>query len=392
MQIVILGAGYAGLRAAIDLDRQLRLRGRAAEVILVDQFPYHQLVQLLHRAATAAIYSREAAYQLAPLLSKGDVRFVEGRVAAISPLERQVRLADGRSLSYDRLVIALGAETAYFGVPGAPEHTLPLRTLEHATRIRNHVVSCFEAAAKTADPREQRILLTTAIVGGGYTGCQLAGELATWADDLCRETGAPRGEVRIALLDKSPALLKQFGEWATQEAEQVLDRLGVSVYLDTAVEAVEPRALRVAGGRVLRAATLVWAGGIKGPDLLGEAGLPVDASGRVLVDRYLRVRDQALIFATGDCAAIPDGADGALVPATASYAMRQGAHIAETLLAEIEGEAPRAYEPLKLGELVSLGPHHAVGNPLGVPVTGYPAVLLKKGVEQYYRATIEGPL
>lgn len=392
MQIVILGAGYAGLRAAIDLDRLLRDRGRAGEVTLVDQFPYHQLVQLLHQAAAASIYSREATYELVPLLSRGGVRFVQGRVAAIAPLERQVSLADGRALPYDRLVLALGAETAYGGVPGAREHTLPLRTLEHALRIRDHLVRCFEAAAKSGDPKAQRVLMTTAIVGGGYTGCQLAGELAAWADDLCADTGAPRAEVRVALLDRSPELLKQFGEWATREAEQVLDDMGVSVYLNTAVEAVEPRALRVAGGRVLRAATMVWAGGVKGPDLLREAGLPVDKAGRVLVDRYLRARDQALVFAVGDCAAIPDGADGATVPATASYAMRQGSHIAETLLAEVEGVAPRAYEPLKLGELVSLGPHYAVGNPLGVPVTGYPALLLKKGVEQYYRATIEGPL
>lgn len=392
MQILILGAGYAGLRAALDLDRLLRTRQLAAEVTLVDQHPYHQLVQLLHQAATAAIYSRQAIYELAPLLSESGVRFVEGAVAAIEPLARQVRLADGRALAYDRLVIALGAETAYNDVPGAREHSLPLRSYAQALALRSHLVACFEAAAKTSDSQEQRVLLTTAIVGGGYTGCQLAGELAAWADELCNETGAPRGEVRIALLDRSPELLKQFGPWATREAEAVLDSLGVSVYLNTAVEAVEPRALRVAGGRILRAATIVWSGGVRGPALLRAAGLPVDQAGRVLVDRYLRVHDQALIFAAGDCAAVPEGSNGATVPATASYAMRQGGHLAETLLAEIEGDAPRAYEPLKLGELVSLGPHHAVGNPLGVPITGYPALLLKKGVEQYYRATIEGPL
>lgn len=101
------------------------------------------------------------------------------------------------------------------------------------------------------------------------------------------------------------------------------------------------------------------------------------------------MRNQGLIFAIGDCAAIPDGPDNT-VPATASYAMRQGSHIAETLLAEIGGRAPQSYEPLHLGELVSLGPNYAIGNPLGVPLFGYPALAMKKGVEQYYRATIEG--
>jgi NADH dehydrogenase len=390
MKIVMLGAGYTGLRAALDLDDRLRERGLGAEVTLVDQHPYHQVVQVLHQTATAHD-PEEAIYELAPLLRETAVRFVEGRIAAISPLERSVALADGQRLPYDRLLIALGAETAYGNVPGAREHTLPLRTYEHALRLRDHLRAQFAAAAQAADPKTQRTLMTTAIIGGGYTGCQLAGELAAWVGELCAETGAPRGEARIALLDRGPLLLRQFGAWATDEAERVLDDMGVSVYLSTGVAAVEPQLLRLDDGRVLRAGTIVWAGGVKAPDLLREAGLPVDGFGRALVDRYLRVRDQALIFAAGDCAAIPDGADG-LVPATASYAMRQGAHLAETLLAEVEGVAPRAYEALKLGELVSLGPNYAVGNPLGVQVVGYPALLLKKGVETYYRATIEGPL
>lgn len=392
MKILILGAGYTGLRAALDLDDRLRADGRSAEVTLVDQFPYHQLVQVLHLTAADAQPDEDAIYELAPLLRDTAVRYVQGRVARVDPLGRAVRLDGGATLAYDRLLIALGAETAYGDVPGAREQTLPLRSYEHALRIRAHVRAQFAAAARTADPREQRTLMTTAIVGGGYTGCQLAGELAAWLDELCEQSGAPRAEARIALLDRSPLLLKQFGVWATRDAERVLDDMGVSVYLSTAVEGVEPGLLRVAGGRVLRAGTIVWAGGIQGPPLLRESGLPVDAAGRVLVDRYLRVQDQALIFAAGDCAAVPDSASGATVPATASYATRQGAHLAEAMLAEIAGLPPRSYEPLKLGELVSLGPSYAVGSPLGVPLTGYPALLLKKGVETYYRSTIEGPL
>lgn len=386
MQIIILGAGYAGLRAALDLEPAARA-GKLS-VALVDQNPYHQLVQLLHRTATADQPKHKAIYDLGRLLQGRAVRFVEGRAARIEPLARIVVLEDGRSLAYDRLVIALGAETNYGDVPGAAEHSLPLRSYAQALRLHDHLVEQFSAAA-AAEPAERRILMTTAIVGGGYTGCQFAGELAAWADQLAEETGAPRGEARIALLDRDPTLLAQLGGWATTEAERTLKRLGVSIYLNTPVEAVEPRLLRIAGGRVLRAATIVWAGGVRGPALLAASGLPTDAQGRVLVDRYLRVEGQAAIFAVGDCAAIPAGSNGATVPATASYATRQGEHVAAALLAESAGTAPRAYEPLRLGELVSLGPHNAIGNPLGLPIRGYPALLLKKGVEQYYRASIE---
>ena len=386
MQIVILGAGYAGLRAALDLDLLLRERKRTDTVILVDQCPYHQLVQVLHHTVASSAPVQEAIYDLATLLSKSKVRFVQGRAAKLAPQACQVILEDGQLLTYDRLVITLGAETAY-QVPGAEANTLDLRTYEHAVRLHNHLIAQFTAAAKTSDPQEQRMLLTTAIVGGSYTGCQLAGELAAWADDLCRETGAPRPQVRIALLERGHLLLRDFGLWATREAERTLDKLGVSVYLDTAVESVEPQALLVAGGRVLRAATLVWAGGVKGPDLLRASGLPVDATGHVRTDRFLRVLENPLIFAAGDCAVIPDPSEGQ-VPATASYAMRQGSHLADSLMAELEGRQPRLYEPARLGGLVSLGPAYAVGNPLGVPLTGYPAVLMKKSIERWYRSML----
>ncbi len=388
MHILIVGAGYAGLRVALELDALLRDRPGLAQVTLVDQNPYHQLVQLLHLTATAKLYSREAVIDIDQILKRHKVQFQAGRVTQIVPLHRQVVLEDGSELSYDRLVLALGAETNYGNVPGAREHSFPLRSYAEALRLRDHIVSRFEAATRTSDAKTKRILLTFAIVGGGYTGCQLAGELAAWGPKLCQEYGLSREELRIALLDRGDSLLKQLGSWATREAERVLDSQGVSVYLNTSVERVEDQALYVNGNRVLRAGTIVWAGGIRGPALLAEAGLLTDAYGRVQVDRYLRVRDQALIFAIGDCANVPDPYDGT-VPATASYAMRQGDHLAETLLAELEGTAPRAYEPLKLGEVVSLGPDTAVGDPLGVPVTGLPALMLKKGIEAWYRSTLD---
>jgi NADH:ubiquinone reductase (H+-translocating) len=389
MKIVILGAGYAGLRTALNLDRRISELGLDSTVTLIDQNPYHQLIQDIHLTATAGIPSLQAIYALEQLLGGHKICFVQGRVREVAPLTQGVQLQDGQSLPYDRLVLALGSETAYYDTPGAREHTYALRTYAEAIALRDHIIAQFTAAARESDPKEQRRLLTIAIVGGGFTGCQLAGELPIWADRLCKETGVPRSEVRIAVVGRSKLLLKQFGSWASREAERILDQRGVSVYLETVVETVEPGLLRVSGGRVLRAGTVVWTAGVRAPELIGASGLPVDASGRAQVDRYLRVAAHPAIFALGDCASIPDGPDGATVPATASYAMRQGEHLAETLLAEIQGRAPRPYEPLRLGELVSLGPDFGVGNPLGMPLYGYSVLLMKKGIEQYYRASIE---
>lgn len=387
MEIVILGAGYAGLRTVIELDKLRCERTNPVRVTLVDRNPYHQIVQELHLTATNATEPAETAIPLAEILRKRRADTLQGCVTRIEPLQRQVRLADGQTLPYDRLVIALGAETNYWNIPGAREHTLPLRTYDQALRLRDHIAAQFRAAAQTTDPALRRVLLAFALVGGGYTGCQLAGELAVWARALADEHGVPRSAVRIALIEQSSLLLKQFGRWATRYAERVLTGRGVDVHLNTNVERVEQNALFVSGNRVLRAGTIIWVAGIRAPALLAESGLPTDELGRVLVDRYLRVQDQALIFAAGDCAHIPDRSDG-VVPATASYAMRQGEHLARTLLAEVEGRAPRPYTPLRLGELVSLGPGEAIGEPLGVPLVGPPAALLKKAVEAWYRSTL----
>ncbi|NNJ13034.1 NAD(P)/FAD-dependent oxidoreductase [Chloroflexales bacterium ZM16-3] len=390
MNIVILGAGYAGLRTALDLDRRIRERGLDSLVTLIDQNPYHQLIQEIHLTATAGIDSLDAIYDIRHLLNRHGVRFIQGRVREITPLNHEVHLEDGQSLTYDRLVLALGSETAYYDIPGAREHSYALRTYDDAIALRDHIIAQFTAAAAENDPKRQRQLLTTAIVGGGFTGCQIAGELPAWADKLCKETGAPRSEVRIALLDHNKLLLKQFGNWASREAERALDQRGVSIYLETAVNAVEPGLIRVSGGRVLRAGTIIWAAGIRAPGIIAAAGITVDRAGRAIVDRYLRVEGQSAIFALGDCASIPSGADGATVLATASYAMRQGEYLGGALFSEILGEPLRAYEPIRLGQLVSIGPDYGVGNPLGMPLLGYPVILMKKGVEQYYRASIEG--
>jgi NADH dehydrogenase len=312
-----------------------------------------------------------------------------GRVTRILARDRQVLFADGLAMPYDRLVITLGGTTNFAGVPGAAEHGWPLRSYDEALRLRDHIRACFQRAAQTDDPRARQTLLTFVIVGGGFTGVQLAGELAAWARTLCHNTGIPCNAVRVALLERNTLLLQQFGQWATQEAERVLDARGVSVHLNTAVERVDPHAVHLAENRVIYTATTVWAGGVRAPALLAESGLTTDAIGRLMVDRYLRASEPeaAPIFAAGDCAHIPDYYGGS-IPATASYAMRQGEHLASALWDDIRGIAPSTYLPLRLGELVSLGPGEAVGNPLGVTASGMPVALLKEGVDKWYLTTL----
>lgn len=390
MQILILGAGYAGVRVALELNRLFEATNSSnpAQITLVDQNPYHQHIILFHRLATAAIQEREVLVPLSRMFAHSNVEVCQGTVSLIDPLMRLVKLDDERVLTYDRLVIALGGQTDYAGIEGAREHTWSLRTFPDAVRLRDHIQACFREAALTENPLHRRELLTFAVVGGGFIGCQFAGELAGQANSLARAFGVPRSDIRIALLESDSALLRPFGSWAHKEAMGILDRQFVSVYLNTTVERVEPQTLYVSDERMLPAATIVWTTGIHAPEPITQAGLPTDEQGRVLVDNYLRVVDHETIFAAGDCVRLTEPASGT-IPATASAAMRQGEYLARMLHAEMEGQTTYEYRPLRIGHLVSLGPGKGVGNPLGLPISGRVASFLKQGVEKWYLTTLE---
>lgn len=387
MHIVLVGAGYAGLRVALELDKRLSGRAQRPQITLVDQHTYHQDIPLLHLTATSAIPEEQAVIPLDRILKRRTVQFQQGRVVGIGPEQQQITLEGGKTLTYDRLVVALGSEPNYPNIPGVREHTLPLRTYDQALRLRDAIVGRFGEAAQATDAKTRRTLLTFVVVGGGFTGCQLAGELAAWVPKLAKQYGVPQQEMRIALVQRSGQLLEQAGAWASHEAGRVFDRRGISVYLNTAAERVEHEALFVDGDRMIRAGTIVWTTGFRAPQVLADAGLPTDTLGRVVVDRSLRVEGHASIYAVGDCASIPDGRGGTL-PGMASFALAQGWHLAGALMNEIRGSAPGIYTPIQLGPFISLGPGEAVGMAAGIPISGMPAALTKQAIEQAYPQTL----
>jgi NADH dehydrogenase len=393
MNVVVVGAGYAGLRAALELaENQDHASRPAVRITLVDQEPYHQLVVLLHLTAVGAIPGRAAALPLDGIVRGRGIALRRGRVAAIDLQAQEVRLDDGARLDYDRLVIALGSVSDYRGVPGAQQYTLPLRTFDESLRLREHIASAYGRAKLANDPQERRRLMTVAIAGAGYTGVQLAGELADWLPKLAQQQGLDPALVRVALVDRAPHLLENMGEWAGLEAERTLDSLRVSLYLDALVVGVEDGALLLNESRRLRAGTLVWAGGVKAPPLLKQAGLPTAEGDRVVVDRYLRCYQAGtqVVYACGDCAIYRDPLrENRPVPANASYALRQGDYIGRSIAAELRGGRARPYEPSYLGDLISIGPGKGVGNPFGVPIFGLPAAMAKKTVEEWYLTTLE---
>jgi NADH dehydrogenase len=387
MNILILGAGYAGLRAALDLAAATR-DGKAGDttVTLLDRNDYHQVITWLHEVAAASVAPEETAIPLERLLKQGGAAIRQATVRGIAPREQRVLLDDGEALSYDRLVVALGSETVWPPIEGLREHALAMRWWDEAVHIRRAIEESFERAARTDDPAERKRLLTIVVAGGGYTGCQLAGELSHWLPELADHHGLSLLDLTLRQIEAEKSLLSGWDARMAEKAEHILRRKGVQILLDSPLESMDATTMTIKGRAPLPYGVLVWAGGVKAPALLEESGFKVGAQGRAHVDEFLRAVDFPDVYIAGDCALWMEGDQP--LPGTASHALRQGEYVARMLLREAQGKALARYEPAKLGLVVSLGGSDGVGTALGMPLSGLAAGILKEGIESWYLGTI----
>jgi NADH dehydrogenase len=380
-RLVVLGGGYAGLRAALDLAPVVRARP-SVKLLLIDRSESHQFITRLHEVAAEALPASEAAQPFERLLPR-NVGFVQAEVTAIDLRRCRVHTSRGEH-GYRHLVVALGSETALPPLPGLRQYGLRLRYLQDAVAIRQHIRECFRQASQAGGAVQRRAWLRIVVAGGGYTGCQMAGELAHWLPDLADEHHVPISDIHLMLLEAADRLLPGGPPADSRRAEEVLSRKGIHIHLNTRLEGVEPDTVRF-GPETWHCRTLIWCGGIAGPPLLREAGLLCDPQGRVKVDQYLRAQGYPEVFVVGDAARVTAGER--VLPASAALALRQGVWVAEALAAMLRRREPTPYEPVDTGLVVSLGGQDAAGDLLGLPVDGFPAWLAKSGIEVWYRWT-----
>jgi NADH dehydrogenase len=388
MDIVILGAGYGGLRTALDLadfKRKGELDG--ATITLVDRNDYHQVITWLHEVAAAKITPDKARIPFDRLFTDDTIRLVKGMVRGIAPREQRVMIEGGEMLNYDRLVIGLGSGTAWAPIPGLKEHALPMRWWDESLVIREAILSAYAAAATTTDPDERRRLMTTIVMGGGYTGCQLAGELTHWLPTLADQYNLSIMDITLRQIEAKPRLLPGWDTKLAERAEQTLRRKGVQILLDSPVEAIDAKTITVKDKPPMAYGVAVWAGGVKVPELLSQSGFATGAQGRVKVDENLRAEAFPSVYVIGDAALWIE--DDKPLPQTASHALRQGEYVARMLRREVNGRGLAGYEPTDLGLVVALGGNDGVGTALGVPLSGMAAGILKEGIEAWYLSTIK---
>ncbi|MFC4807814.1 NAD(P)/FAD-dependent oxidoreductase [Paenibacillus sp. GCM10023250] len=382
--ILIVGAGYGGLLSA--LSARAHFSPEEAEITVINKYDTHQIITELHRLAVGNIAEKAVTLPLEHLFKGKSIRLRIGTVAAIDPNGRSVALEDGSTYAYDALVLALGSESNFFGVPGLQEHSFTLKSVADAKRIYAHLngkIAAYARAKRKADA-------TFVVGGGGLTGVELVGELADELPDICRSHGVDFADVSIYLVESKSNILSSYSADLIRRAVTSLEKRGVRFLTGLTITEVNGTTVSLKDGRKLEAGTVLWAGGVKGSSLVANCGIAVDR-GRASVNAYLQSVSHPEVFVAGDCAVVL-GPDGLPYPPTAQLSWQMGEHIGGNLYAYFKGAKMDAFEPVNSGSLASLGRKDGIGwiGESGIELKGLPATWMKKASDVRYLAHIDG--
>lgn len=372
--IIIVGGGAGGLELATRLGNRLGRR-KQAKIVLVDMSPTHFWKPLLHAVAAGKIDPAAHQIEYAAQAADHHFEFICGAVTGLDRAERSISIRtaarDGceplsplRTLHYDKLVLAFGAVTNFYGVTGAATHSLALDSVAQAEVFRKRVIrSCVVASSEKASGKKPNAAVNIVIVGAGATGVELAAELSHTVRTLAKynvHTLDPVRDIHIRIIERGSRLLPHLGADLASAAAAHLARLGIEVSTDTAVASVDADAVVGRDGRRFPSDVTLWAAGVEGPSLCTSLGLSLSGNKQIIVNPSLQTIDDPVIFAIGDCSSFVCPINGTAIPPRAQVAHQEAVFLADALSAKASGSLP-AFHYRDYGSLISLGSFAAVG-------------------------------
>lgn len=383
-QILILGGGYGGLLSALTARKYFS--AEEAAITVVNRVPYHQIVTELHRLAVNGVDEKNVALPLNKLLKNKAINLVVDNVESIDPEKKQVQLLSSGKLGYDKLVIALGGETAFFGIPGLEENSLTLKSVEEAKQVYAHIQARLDAYATSKDPKDATIV----IGGGGLTGIELIGEIADKLQGWCDSKGIDRSEIKLYNIEAGPTILAGFPAELLERAKTSLQNRGITLIMGVAVTEVQGTKVMLKDGSSIDTNTFVWTGGVTGNPVVANCGIEVNR-GRATVNEFLQSTSHSDIFLAGDNAVV-FGPEGRPYPPSAQIAWQMGEAIGYNLYANYKGVPMKTFEFVNSGVLASLGRKDAIGT-IGASqlrLKGVPASLMKEASNVRYLSHVNG--
>ena len=373
-RIVILGAGYAGIFLATNIARYLK--GRAAEVILIDRNPYHQLLQEIHLVATGFRTANEVKIPILRLIDGMDIKFIQSTTKQIRP-DKNLVVLESTEIKYDILIICLGASTKYFKIRGAEENSLPLRSISDASMIYDRISTPIKVNKK------QNIV----IVGGGATGVSLAGALSDFIRDS-KKTDS----LSITIIEALPTILSGWNERLVKKVNEVLHKKGIRIMTSSPVTKVENCGSRLylsnGAASQIQSSLTIWTAGVKGYDIPIDPEVEKTKDGKIIVNEFCQIDRYPNIFSIGDIAAVKDE-NGKLYPPLAQIAIREAKYLSKLIPKHfIDGSDVRSLPDEKFEytikvQLISLGNDDYVGLFNHYVISGN----LAKLVEEFARST-----
>jgi NADH dehydrogenase len=355
-RVVIVGAGFGGINCAKALAGR-----RDVEVCLIDRRNYHLFQPLLYQVAMAGLSPADIASPIRSLFSGHEnVRVVQAQVDSVDAAQCQVRTPVG-AFPYDYLVLATGAQHAYFGNEHWEEHAPGLKNVEQATEIRRRVLSAFERAECEPDPGKRRALLTFAVIGGGPTGVELAGAIGEMTRfTLARDFHHIDPKLtRIVLIEAGPRILPSFDAELASRATRELERLGVQVWVNSRVTLISANGVSV-GEEQLACNTVIWGAGVQASTLGHELPAARDPQGRLVVGEDLALASERNVFVIGDQAHFRPADAERPLPGVASVAIQQGRHVARIIQSELAGQPRERFVFKDKGQMATIGRRRAV--------------------------------
>lgn len=360
-RVVILGAGFGGLNAALAL-------GGDAEVMVVDRHNFQTFLPLLYQVSTAGLAADHVVHPIRGALRKTNIKFRMGSPLSIDHKNKTVKLDSSEVLEFDHLIVAMGSVTADFGVPGVVEHGLGMKSVHEAITIRAEVMRRFEDLCRFEDDTR----LSIAVVGGGPTGVEMAGALAELKrGPLKNDMAHAADHIDVYLIEAGPRILPMFSEKLSARATRDLQKLGVHVRTNTAVREIKSRSIVVKEGEPIPAEVTVWAAGVKGEPTASELNLPIIGS-RIASGPTLQATNYPHIWAVGDISGAL-APDGRFYPMVAPVAMQQGKFVAAQILRVAAGKPLKEFKYKDKGSMATIGRHKAIVEVGKFSMVGAPA-------------------
>ncbi|KRN92899.1 MAG: NAD(P)/FAD-dependent oxidoreductase [Lactobacillus amylovorus] len=382
--IVVIGGGFGGLYTTKHLAKKLK-KNKDVKITLIDKHPYMTMMTSLHEVAADRVDPSALKYDLQRLFSRRKhVDVVTDEVTKIDQKSKKVIGKNGE-YPYDYAVLAIGSQPNDFGTPGVKEYGFTLGSLDDAERLRDHIDLMVHLGAQERDPERRKQFLNFVIVGTGFTGTEMAGELNSWKPELAKRYNLQPDEIKITMMEMAPTVMNMLDRADADKAEKYLTKHGVDIKVNTGVVGVHDDHIDLKSGDTFPTRTLIWTAGVKAVDSAKDFGFETARAGRIVVNQYSQIPNDPHIYVIGDVAMYDENGSGRGEPQVVQGAESAGKCAFKNILAQINGGEPTKFKGTYSGFMVSLGPSWGVASLVNTfHLSGFFAILMKDLVDMIY--------